>query len=368
MANKNSLPKIKNANCLNCRFPFQGHEIFCPECGQKNKLAKITLGSFLNEVFKGFTSWDAKFWKTILPLLIKPGKVTKDYIKGKRTRYVNPFRFYIITSIIFFLLIGVYNKLQDIKGLEKKASVVKKKKKQELTTQQIDSIKNNLDTTLDNIPFVRIDSTARQRMYEDALKDAKDTSNNKSKINFTLVKGSLIDKFMIFERKHGALSIDEALDSLQYQKTSLNRFLYDRAKTANNIAKEKNGWQKFLKNNISNVSVSLFVLLPIFALFLKLFYIRRKYTYVEHLLFVFHTQTVFFILLIVFLLLSISGLQPNLGLFLLFFLIYLFIAMKKFYNQGFFKTFVKYLAANFMYFILAIFGVVILTFVSLTFY
>lgn len=366
MAKKNSLPQ-KNTNCLNCGFPFQGHEIFCPECGQKNKLPKITLSNFLNEVFKGFTSWDAKFWKTIVPLLIKPGKVTEDYIKGKRANYVNPFRFYIIVSVIFFLLIGVYNKLQEIRSLKKESIVVKKKKKQEFN-QQIDSIKGNLDNTLDNIPFVRIDSTAREKMLKDVVKDAKNINNNKSNINFTLLKGSLIDKFMIFERKHKSLSIDEALDGLRCEKTNLNRFLYNRAKTINNIVREEDGLENFFKDNISNVSVSLFVLLPIFTLFLKLLYIRRRFTYVEHLLFVFHIQTVFFIILILFLLLSIIDLNVNLRFFLLLFLIYLFIAMKRFYNQGYLKMTVKYLMINFVYFILAILGVVGLTFVSLTLY
>ena len=84
MAKSKKLAKIQETNCLNCGFPFSGQENFCPECGQKNKGDQLTFGSFMNEVFNGFTSWDAKFWTTIIPLLIKPGKVSLDYVEGKR--------------------------------------------------------------------------------------------------------------------------------------------------------------------------------------------------------------------------------------------------------------------------------------------
>ncbi|WP_420793206.1 DUF3667 domain-containing protein [Polaribacter ponticola] len=58
----------------------------------------------MHEVFNGLFNFDAKFWNTIIPLLINPGKVSRDYIDGKRQRYTNPFRFYLTVSIIFFYL------------------------------------------------------------------------------------------------------------------------------------------------------------------------------------------------------------------------------------------------------------------------
>ena len=102
--------------CLNCGHPFFGNEKYCPNCGQKNKSKKIAFKSFLVEVFNGFISWDAKFWKTLIPLLTKPGKVSKDYISGKRSRYSNPFQFYLSVSILFFIILGLtkkYNEFQE---------------------------------------------------------------------------------------------------------------------------------------------------------------------------------------------------------------------------------------------------------------
>ena len=119
--------------------------------------------------------------------------------------------------------------------------------------------------------------------------------------------------------------------------------------------------EDFQKQMISYTSISLFVFLPLFTLFLKLFYIRRKYTYVEHLVYVFHTQTVFFLLSIIFYL--IYYFKPNdymITIFLLLFLIYLYLSMRKFYLQGRFKTFLKFILINFSFFIVSTIGAVLI--------
>ena len=76
---------VREPACLNCGYPFQNDEKFCPECGQSNKDKQVTFKEFIYEIFNGFFSWDAKFWNTIVPLLTKPGKVSKDYIEGKNS-------------------------------------------------------------------------------------------------------------------------------------------------------------------------------------------------------------------------------------------------------------------------------------------
>lgn len=370
MAKKNNLAKIKNLACLNCGFPFQGQEIFCPECGQKNKGKKITFGSFVREVFNGFFSWDAKFWKTLVPLLIAPGKISRDYIEGKRARYVNPFRFYLTTSVIFFLLLGLNSKVDELRDIEKNADIVKKIKneKENLTQQEIDSVKNIVENAI-NQPFIPINSTLQKTILEEVEKDIKDTTRNKkSNFNFTIGGGTRMDKFQKFNRKSKNISTNKALDSLGYKKNLTNRFLYNRAKFLNEKIKNEDDLYKFMQEGISQGSISLFILLPIFTFFLYIIYIRRKYTYVEHLVFVFHTQTVFFLLLSIYYILSIINIKPNIGLFILLFLIYLFIAMKKFYKQGFFKTLLKFLFLNFMYFFIATLGVASLMIITLMFH
>lgn len=76
-------------------MPLLQRENFCLYCGQKNTTGKLSIGNYVNKLVSGFLSYDSQFWTTFIPLLIKPGKVAKEYILGKRVKYVNPFQLYL---------------------------------------------------------------------------------------------------------------------------------------------------------------------------------------------------------------------------------------------------------------------------------
>ncbi len=165
-------------------------------------------------------------------------------------------------------------------------------------------------------------------------------------------------KFITFYRKHPNMSINDALDSLGVEKTFYNRFTYSRAEVVYNFTNNEDRRNQILQKTLSYASISLFILLPIFTIFLRLLYIRRKFTYVSHLIFVFHSQTVFFLLLTIYLIINFFVEDAKSILFLGLFLIYLFIAMKRFYNQGYIKTFIKYCLLNIVFIIVASIGAV----------
>ena len=351
--------KILDPECFNCGHPFSGHEKFCPECGQANKDKRITFKNFIHEVFNGFISWDSKFWTTFIPLLIKPGKVSRDYIDGKRMRYANPFRFYLTISVLFFLIVGATEAFDQFKQLTEGQTKVNPS-----INDQISNVKKVIDSTkfetnLNNT-LKKIDSTDRKEILK-ALPNLKlDSLNTKKRSKNQIRFGELgkYKKYSDFQKKNPNIAIDIALDSLKEEKTFKNRFIYTRIKTLNEINDSDENFKKFTKQIISYISISLFVLLPLFTLFLKFYYIRGKFTYVEHLVFVFHTQTVFFLLMTLFFLLHyFSSQEYTIPIFLLIFLIYLYLAMKKFYNQGHFKTFVKYIMINITFTIIAVFGI-----------
>lgn len=363
---------LHHEECLNCGHPFLNKEKFCPECGQANKGNKITFANFIHEVFNGLFNFDAKFWKTIIPLLTKPGTVSKNYIDGKRQRYTNPFRFYLTVSVIFFLILGLSKSVDKFKSLKngskrKQTSSISldsiNKKKKDI---DIDSLKNAVNKELDK-PWIPIDSIKRKEIVDKIAEEAKDTTKTRSgnKISFG---GFKIDDFIDYQKKHPDSTIDDALDSLKQEKTFLNRFLYNRAVVANSFISKKESQEQFISQLLSYGSVALFIFLPFFTLFLKFFYIRRKYTYVDHLVFVFHTQTVFFMLLSIYFLLELFGLKPEVWIFILLFLIYLIIAMKKFYQQGYFKTFTKFCLLNFSYMIFGTIGIILVGLISFALY
>jgi hypothetical protein len=291
-------------------------------------------------------------------------------------RYANPFRFYLTISVLFFLIIGAtesYDKFEEYrKGKVKTDATPSINSQIDIAASTLDPNSPNFNTNI-NEALKKIDSTDRKELLKitpsvklDSIKKDTITNKNQNVISF-LPNWS---KFSKFQRKYPKVEIEDALDSLSVEHTFFNRFLYSRVKAAYEIGDNDNDKLTQLKKQfISYVSISLFVFLPLFTLFLKLFYVRRKYTYVEHLVFVFHTQTVFFLLSIIFYL--VYYFKPNdymIGIFLLLFVIYLYLAMRKFYQQRRFKTFLKFVLINFSFFIISTIGAITIALITFMMY
>ena len=131
-------------------------------------------------------------------------------------------------------------------------------------------------------------------------------------------------------------------------------------KVADGLLKLRSRPGSFISALISKLPFAVFFFLPVFALFIWLAYIRKKYSYTDHLIFSFHNTALLFILLIIsYLIDTVFAVSSN-WIFLTIFSLYLFQAMRKFYSQGIFKTIVKYLLLNAIFFILALFATIIL--------
>jgi hypothetical protein len=327
-------------------------------------------------------NFEAKFWNTIIPLLIKPGKVSRDYIDGKRQRYTNPFRFYLTVSIVFFLIVGLYKTVQKYEaladGTSKKITTAQKKdslskKPKELTPQDIDSIKNVINKKMDK-SIIPIPKKAREEILNEIDKKAKDSTllksenKNNERVNVNFGGKTRLDVFLNYLDKNPEPDIDIALDSLGYEKNFTNRFLFTKAESLYSFSESEDTREQFFNQLLSYGSVALFIFLPFFTLFLKFYYIRRKFTYVDHLIFVFHVQTVFFMLFAFHFIFLIFHIEPKLWIFTVLFLIYLYLAMKKFYQQGYFKTFLKFVLLNISFGFISMIGITLLFIVSFAFF
>src|ERR1700748_2921392 len=91
-------------HCENCGAELQGH--WCAQCGQPaieyRRSFRYVVADLLNE----FLNWDSKFFTTIALLVLKPWRLTNEFLAGKRVRYVNPLRLYLLASILFFFAVN----------------------------------------------------------------------------------------------------------------------------------------------------------------------------------------------------------------------------------------------------------------------
>jgi hypothetical protein len=91
------------AHCLNCGAAVAHH--FCPVCGQETRLHVPSAGEFFHEFISHYVALEGKLWQTLRLLVLRPGRLTVDYIAGRRARYVQPLRVYLSLSILFFALL-----------------------------------------------------------------------------------------------------------------------------------------------------------------------------------------------------------------------------------------------------------------------
>src|SRR5690348_13720833 len=83
--------------CSSCEHPISDR--YCAHCGQNNADLHVSLGHLLRDFLHEYLEVDSKLVKTIGWLLLKPGFLTREYLAGKRSRYVGPFRLYLVASL-----------------------------------------------------------------------------------------------------------------------------------------------------------------------------------------------------------------------------------------------------------------------------
>jgi len=117
-------------DCLNCGTELEGK--FCHHCGQENLQIKENFGHLMNHAISDYFHFDHQFFHTLKPLLLQPGKLTNEYMAGRRVQYLHPIKMYIFISLIFFILIfkhGQEEKKDDFKNLnnKEKSAILKRK-------------------------------------------------------------------------------------------------------------------------------------------------------------------------------------------------------------------------------------------------
>jgi Protein of unknown function (DUF3667) len=95
---------VAPARCKNCDAVLLGR--FCANCSQAANVHVPTTRELVHEMLEGITHSDSRLWRTLTTLWFKPGKLTQEFVAGRRVAYLPPFRLYLIVSIIFFLILS----------------------------------------------------------------------------------------------------------------------------------------------------------------------------------------------------------------------------------------------------------------------
>ncbi|XOV65919.1 MAG: DUF3667 domain-containing protein [Fluviicola sp.] len=98
------MPKLrrKSTVCYNCETQLLNGENYCPNCGQENHSKQASTRLLIKDFVDTYLSFDSKLFISMRPLLFQPGKLTQEYLDGKRVRFVPPIRLFIFLSFLYF--------------------------------------------------------------------------------------------------------------------------------------------------------------------------------------------------------------------------------------------------------------------------
>ena len=351
--------QYRGVNCLNCGHPLDLSDKYCPNCSQANSTKKLTLFDFFEEFFSNYISYDSKLWQTLAALLLKPGKITKEFIAGKRLSYTNPFRFLLSLSIVYFLIISFNSEFESWNKFGSSNNTRAFNLQNEFDNIEFENEEEK------KIAFATLDSLEYRNLIDNRL-NSKDSIILADPIKYfkSIKENDVITRYLNKIQFFSAViksdtiySFSESVRKYEVPEVTENRMAFN---LSNSIVEIEKRPGTFLNSLISKLPFATFFFLPFFSFFIWMVYIRKKYTYTDHLIFSFHNQSLLFILLIVSNLINTVFSIGSEGVFLLIFAIYLYKAMRNFYQQGRVKTIIKYIFLNSIFFILGSIAIIIL--------
>jgi hypothetical protein len=90
-----------SVRCENCGATVPGR--YCGNCGQRVEPPVHSLWHFARVATEDLTHADSRLWRTLGALLFKPGYLTREFLGGRRARYLPPVRLYLVLSVAFFV-------------------------------------------------------------------------------------------------------------------------------------------------------------------------------------------------------------------------------------------------------------------------
>jgi hypothetical protein len=318
-----------SASCLNCGARLRGQ--YCGTCGQRSRSRLISLWELVSDAFGDLLEIDSRLWQTLIPLLIRPGRPTYDYLQGKRARFMPPFRMYLVLSLLFFV-VAFFDPREELGLLFE--------------------------------PEPEAPAEEAQQRAEDAEEAAAEAQE--------IIDGLVEDGVIAEDEMPGSLQIDQggmrftfneeevesesdcnvtAADVEDLPEWLARRLTPERLQRICERTRLDDG-KALIEGLLDNIPAALIILLPLMAFVLKALYPLSKRYYVEHLLFFVHFHAFFFLMLtlqILFMRFSgwvgIPEAIPILTTVVTSFYvaIYLFVAMRKVYGQGRIITFFKYI-------------------------
>ena len=332
--------KTKNRTCPNCYYPMSNADTeYCSNCGQKYKTGRVSFVELISEAFSLLFNFDNKFFHTIGAILI-PGRLTKQFFKGKHKSYVHPVRVLLVSTLVMiFVLNHTFDGASLNNGPSEIYNEIKKDDWKRKKAIELDTLKAEVLKDFNQNPEVAraLDSLVIWSHFDDLGNDS--IQLNKNNIGF------LEDDVAIARDDIFNLTDEEIVDKYEVEGT------FQRLVWRQSIRVIKKG-DRLFSFFLGNILWLVVLMMPLFAFVLQLLYFRRDFYYVEHLVFAMHTHSFAFVVLSIYIYFKDSIPTPTIGFLLLLIGVFVILSMKRFYGQTWKKTVLKFVVSNIFYWVL----------------
>jgi hypothetical protein len=328
-----------SAHCLNCGTELKGP--FCYYCGQPDRNFMRFFPALLRDLMEDLLDLDSRFMRTLKPLLFKPGRLTSDFMNGRRFRYAPPMRLYIFSSIVFFLLAALLSSnFISVNDTEGGSSIV------QITTENSDDQLEALGEVLDKLPL----DEQKQAEIEEIIAESED--------------GAVIIDTNEFSFNDEPWDRETNPVDIGWLPDWLNERINDEIENSPQKAKLIDENPNLIVDKVFDIlPATMFVLLPVVALIFKFWYLFAKRYYIEHLIFSLHNHSFIFVSLVVILLTGLGGdllgaqgyttavtatEWLNIGIYI-WIPVYLLISLRVVYQQGWLLTVGKFFVIGISY-------------------
>ena len=375
--------RAAGVDCSNCNAPLTGP--FCHICGQRDDDFKRPFWSLLREILDNVFSSDSRLFKTLFLLVLVPGGLTRAFAQGRRAQFVPPLRLYITVSIMFFVIVAIAdvlildidvsprNTAEELAEKRKEAEAEATKKLDELNQQRVeeglealpvpptpdevpeaekregdttpvdenienarDALKKALEENGDEIPEEARAALEKMALDPEALKvNIPDDDND-----FGMEMPYNIDISMFVDNdgeEHEGLRQEDIDERLNDPETP--EFIKDVIRGAARALRQPEQMNRLFNEWLPR---ALFVLVPVFALLLRLFHWKKDRLFLHQLVFSLHFHSFLFLLLTALIIIVPRfGGDMGFGVFWWGTSLYLIIALKVGQEQGWIRAFLK---------------------------
>lgn len=363
-------------HCANCGATMQGE--FCHECGQSIHSVLQPMHHMVEETVETVLHIDSRIVHTLPPLFLKPGFLTLEYFAGRRVRYIAPFRLmFVLCLLSFFVFHLAINQISDkVVANDRPAVTVTGETFKDADTPK--EVRKVLKRQLKILPHISAFGVLPQHQIDLAAENIHQEANKRlielgaAPMPAASVAAPLPVETADTDLNH--VQIAWLPDAANARLTALSHQIHNNWRTFKDgdPAASTEAKQRMINGVFGTLPATMFVLIPVFAGLLKLFYVFRRRLYMEHLIVALHSHAFMFLGL---LLITVTGmlstwLRPHaawtgyaLGwiqtLLMLWIPTYLLIMQKRVYRQGWPMTVLKFWFVGWCYFWLLMFALMV---------